>query len=76
MYKNIWCDSSWELAFVIYHLDNNFTIERNKLGLDYNYNNKDRKYFPDFIVDNIYYEIKGRRKYEDLDEQTKLKVDF
>ena len=29
-YRGIWCDSSWQLAFVIYHLDHNLNIVRNK----------------------------------------------
>lgn len=29
-YNGIYCDSSWELAYVIYHIDNNLPIIRNK----------------------------------------------
>jgi DNA-directed RNA polymerase subunit M/transcription elongation factor TFIIS len=75
-YKGFFCDSSWELAFVIYHIDKGINIERNKVGLEYEYKSKLRKYYPDFIINDKYYEIKGRRCYSDLDEQTKLKVDI
>lgn len=60
-YNNYWCDSSWELAFLLYHLDNNIIINRNmNEGFTYLFNNKIHTYFPDFIINNIYYEIKGR----------------
>lgn len=58
-YKGIYCDSSWELAFVIYHLDNNFYIERNKASRKYIFEGKEREYYPDFITNNGLIEIKG-----------------
>lgn len=58
-YKGIWCDSSWELAFVMYHLDNGIHIVRNTTRYDYAYNGKVSKYIPDFIVDDKLIEIKG-----------------
>lgn len=58
-YKGIHCDSSWELAFVIYHLDHNINIERCKEKRKYILDNKELEYHPDFIVENIIYEIKG-----------------
>lgn len=58
-YKNIHYDSSWELAFIIYHLDNFYEIVRNKEGFPYKYKEKQRLYYPDFIIDNVYYEIKN-----------------
>ena len=59
-YKGYWCDSSWELAYVIYNLDHNIEFERNKEGFEYEYNNEKHKYYPDFILeDGTYVEIKG-----------------
>ena len=58
-YKGIWCDSSWELAFVIYHLEHNLYIERCHDIRTYEYNGKTYKYFPDFITDDGIVEIKG-----------------
>ena len=58
-YKGIWCDSSWELAFVIYHLEHNLYIERCHDIRTYEYNGKTYKYFPDFITDDGIFEIKG-----------------
>lgn len=58
-YKGIKCESSWELAFLVYNLDNNKNIIRNESGFEYEYENGKHLYFPDFIIDNVYYEIKG-----------------
>lgn len=38
-YDNIWCDSSWELAFVVYCKEHNMSIERNKQSFEYIFNN-------------------------------------
>lgn len=58
-YQGYHCDSSWELAFVMYCLDHNLDIERNTEGFPYTYHGKEHLYFPDFIVNNIYIEIKN-----------------
>ena len=58
-YKGYFCDSSWELAFVIYNLDHNIEIKRNVDRFEYLYNNETHNYLPDFLIDDIYYEIKG-----------------
>ena len=58
-YKGIYCDSTWELAFVIYHLDNNLKIERCKEHRKYIFNGEEHTYTPDFITDEGIIEIKG-----------------
>lgn len=58
-YKGYWCDSSWELAFVIYNLEHNIKFERNKRKFVYVYEGKELNYLPDFIIDGKYIEIKG-----------------
>ena len=59
-YKGYWCDSSWELAYVIWCLEHNIKLQRNKETFEYTYNNQIRKYYPDFILeDGTYVEIKG-----------------
>ena len=59
-YKGYWCDSSWELAYVIWCLEHNIKLQRNKEAFKYTYNNQIRKYYPDFILeDGTYVEIKG-----------------
>jgi len=59
-YNGYWCDSSWELIFVIYNLEHNIKFERNQLGFEYLYKNEKHKWFPDFILENkLYIEIKN-----------------
>jgi hypothetical protein len=58
-YKGYWCDSSWEFAFLLYHIDNEIPIKRNTDKFLYCHNDKSHNYIPDFIVDNKFYEIKG-----------------
>jgi hypothetical protein len=73
-YKGYWCDSSWELAWVIYNIENNIKFRRNDIGFNYQYKGLTKKYYPDFIIDDTYYEIKGRRSFENLDEINKEKI--
>lgn len=63
-YKNFWCNSTFELVFIIYCLDHNINIERNRKAYKYIYNNKSHKYIPDFLINNELIEIKGY--YTDL----------
>lgn len=58
-YKGFFCDSSYELAYIIYCLDHNISIERNTTKLKYSWEGKERNYIPDFIVDGKLVEIKG-----------------
>ena len=59
-YKGIHCDSSWELAFVMYLIDHNISFERNTSeSFRYVYKGKTHSFFPDFIIDGVYYEIKN-----------------
>ena len=59
-YNNIWCDSSWELAFVVYCLEHNISIKRNTTYKEYSFENKIYKFYPDFIINNNeLVEIKG-----------------
>lgn len=58
-YKNYWCDSSWELAFVVYNLEHNVEFKRNEERFEYYWKDKKHIWIPDFIVNDVYYEIKG-----------------
>lgn len=61
IYNSISFDSSWELAFYIYHLDKKHKIIRNET-IYFLYKTKDGKlhrYYPDFILNKKYIEIKG-----------------
>ena len=67
-YKGFWCDSSWELAYVIYCLEHDIYIKRCKEKRTYIYQEKTYRYYPDFEVDGQIIEIKGWES-----EQTKIK---
>lgn len=58
-YKGIKCDSGWELAFLLYHLAKRSNITRSTEYFIYQFDGATRRYYPDFVVDGIYYEIKG-----------------
>lgn len=55
-YKGIFCGSTYELAWVIFRIDNNLPFQR----FDGYIKNDDLKYFPDFLIENnTIIEIKG-----------------
>lgn len=59
-YKGIHCDSSWELAYLVYNLEHNIPIKRCNVKRTYIFENEEKSYFPDFIVnENQIVEIKG-----------------
>lgn len=70
-YKGFFCDSSYELAYVIYCLDHKINIVRNTEKRQYIWNGEIRKYIPDFIVDGKVIEIKG---YKSPQWEAKLKA--
>lgn len=59
VFDGIRFDSSYEIAFYIYHRDMKHNITRDVKPFSYIYENKEHKYFPDFKIDDTYYEIKG-----------------
>lgn len=67
-YKDIWCDSSWELAYLLYSLDHSINIQRNKLGFSYIWEDSVHTYFPDFYLPdtNTYIEVKGYKSERDV----------
>lgn len=58
-YKGIWCDSTYELVYLIYNLDNGIDIRRNTLKFPYSHNGKNHEYIPDFRVNGELVEIKN-----------------
>jgi hypothetical protein len=58
-YKGFFCDSSWELAYVIYCLEHNIDIKRNTEKRQYVWQGLVKNYIPDFIVSGNLVEIKG-----------------
>ena len=64
IYKGYRCDSSYELAWIIYQIDHNIGFQRNRKGFDYEHLGKIRKFYPDFILDSGFYvEIKNYRSH-------------
>ena len=71
-YKNIHCDSKYELIFLVYCIELNINIERNFTFFVYtDKDNKQHKYYPDFYFPdlNMFIEIKGY-----FQENTKYKI--
>jgi hypothetical protein len=60
-YLGYYCDSTWELAWLIYTLDQGKVPIRNMKGFPYKFKEKIRNYYPDFILDGEYFEIKGHK---------------
>jgi hypothetical protein len=63
-YNGIWCDSSWELAFVLWCELHGRKVKRANEKFPYEYNGVVRNYYPDFLYTNIlsewvYVEVKG-----------------
>ena len=58
-WNGVWCDSSWELAFLMWCKDHEKEIVRNTEDFKYPFRNGFKYYRPDFIVDGKYVEIKG-----------------
>lgn len=58
-YNGFWCDSSWELAYVIYNLEHNIHFERNEEKFKYVFKEKTFNYIPDFVENDEFVEIKG-----------------
>lgn len=59
-YKGYFCDSTYELVFVIYNIDNNIFFKRCDRSYSYTVDNKEYRYHPDFeLADGSLVEIKG-----------------
>jgi hypothetical protein len=58
-YNGFFCDSSWELAYVIYCLEHSIDIKRNIEKRQYIWNGEIKTYIPDFVVNGDLIEIKG-----------------
>ena len=58
-YKGYYCDSTYELAYVIYNIDNSVDFKRSKIVIPYSYKNKNHNYHPDFENSSTLIEVKG-----------------
>lgn len=68
-YSGIFCDSSWELAYVVWCKEHNIEIVRNTKIFPYVWKKKTCGYKPDFIVNGTFVEIKGV-----MDNRSKRKI--
>jgi hypothetical protein len=59
-FRGVYCASTWELAWVMYHIDHGIVFRRNLEGFPYKFNGQNHVYIPDFqMSDGSYVEIKG-----------------
>lgn len=68
-YHGIYCDSTWELAFLVYCFDNNISVKRCNLQYKYMFEGEEHIYIPDFITPEGIIEVKGR-----IDAKAKEKI--
>lgn len=76
-YKGYYCQSSWELAYVIYQLEHGVEIVRNDKGFPYILDGVKRTYFPDFYLPTTeeYIEIKGYYNRKTLEKEKQFPKD-
>jgi transposase len=65
---NVWLQGSWELALAVFFDEKNIQWDKNKNGFPYKFENKDRKYYPDFYVLGKYIEVKGYQTNQDIEK--------
>lgn len=59
-YKGFFCDSTYELVYIIYNLDHNIEFKKCNRIYTYEYQGEPHKYYPDFeLPDGSIVEIKG-----------------
>jgi hypothetical protein len=71
-YRGFWCDSTYELAFVVWAVDHEIPFERNLELFPYEYQGQVLHWMPDFLLaDGTYIEIKGY-----LSNQARAKFEY
>jgi hypothetical protein len=71
-YRGHWCDSTYELAFIIWAVDHEIPFERNLELFPYEYEGRLLSWMPDFLLaDGTYIEIKGY-----VTDQARAKFDY
>lgn len=60
-YKGMSFDSSWEIAFYIYHTDNGIIVEHEPVKIPFLFEGKTYNYVPDFRIGSQLFEIKGNQ---------------
>lgn len=74
-YNEIFCNSSYELAWVLFNLENGTPFMRNSDSFEYlNANGKKSRYYPDYKLLNTdeYVEIKGYKEKEFLNKTSQF----
>ena len=69
-YKQFYCRSTWELAWLVYNIEHGVVVKQCHESFEYLFEEEKHKYYPDFIVEDRYFEIKGYR-----DKKVKSKID-
>lgn len=80
-YHGIWCDSSWELAWIIYQEEHQIKFKKYHGYFEYEFEGRLHKYYPDFeLEDGTIIEIKGywskqwQAKLDQLPKDKKLLI--
>lgn len=76
-YDGIWFQSTWELAFYLYHKEhgNNILKLTSQIFFVYEFENKKKKFYPDFLVDGKLFEVKGPQDpYKEYKKQASLGI--
>lgn len=60
-YKEFYCRSTWELAWLVYQLDSGIKVDHCHDTFEYEFEGEKHKYYPDFMIGEDYIEIKGFR---------------
>lgn len=68
-YKGIYCDSAWELAYLVYHVEHGLFIKRCTIRLPFIWNGEEHIYIPDFETNDGIIEIKGRKSNKSLEKE-------
>ena len=66
--SKVWLQGSWELKLASFFDELNIEWDKNKNGFPYVFENKDRKYYPDFYVLGKYVEVKGYQTNQDIEK--------
>ena len=73
LFENQYFDSAPEIAFYIWLKDNNIDFEYSpNIFFEYECDQKIWRYYPDFKVQNRFYEIKGDQFFEDKDPTKRM----
>lgn len=71
--SKVWLQGSWELKLAKFLDEKNIHWDKNKIGFQYQFENKTRKYYPDFYVLKKYIEVKGYQTNQDIEKWKQFK---